>query len=101
MKKDRDMMYYGVSGYAQGPTPLMGTMQPMQFQQPVQYQQQIPNTNYTPQNDLENRLSRIERQIRRLDNRISRLENPYPDNPSYQTTDTAENIYKSDNMYMM
>ena len=95
MKKDRDMMYYGVSGYAQGPTPLMGTMQPMQ------YQQQIPNTNYTPQNDLENRLSRIERQIRRLDNRISRLENPYPDSTGYQTTDTAENIYKSDNMYMM
>lgn len=100
MKKDRDMMYYGVSGYAQGPTPMM---MPMQQQVPFGGQQ-VQNSNYTTQNELENRLARIERQIRRLDNRISKLENPYPDSPNYQSTEIniVEQPFKSDNsMYMM
>ncbi len=99
MKKDRDMMYYGMSGYAQGPTPMMMPMQnPMQYNQT----QQPQNTNYTQQNDLENRLARIERQIRKLDSRISKLENPYPDSPNYQTTNQLDQPFKSDNsMYMM
>ena len=95
MKKDRDMMYYGVSGYQQGPLPIMN-----QIPQGMIPQQQ--NYNYTQQNDLENRLTRIERQIRRLDNRISRLENPYPENPTYQSSDILETPFKNDNsMYMM
>lgn len=97
MKKDRDMMYYGMSGYAQGPTPMM-----VPIPNAIPYQQQTQNSNYTPQNELENRLSRIERQIRRLDNRISKLENPYPDSPNYQTADIIEHPFKVDNsMYMM
>ena len=88
MKKDRDMMYYGMSGYQQGPLPMMPY-------------QNIPNQNYTQQNDLENRLQRIERQIRKLDSRINRLENPYPDLQNYQSNNLDQPFKNDNSMYMM
>lgn len=88
MKKDRDMMYYGMETYSAMPYPM----------QAYPYMQQMQNNNQ----DIEMRLSRIERQIRRLDSRVSRLENPYPDSPNYQTTNNTDTPFKIENsMYMM
>ena len=85
MKKDRDMMYYGM-GYQMMPYPTQNT---------------YPGINENT-NDFESRLNRIEKQLRRLDSRISRLENPYPDAPNYQTSSNTELPFKIDNtMYMM
>lgn len=48
-------------------------------------------------NELDNRLSKIERQINRLDNRLSKLENSMSNYS--QTTEINENNYS--NMYML
>ena len=48
-------------------------------------------------NDLDNRLSKIERQINRLDNRLSKLETNL--NTTNTTTEINENNYS--NMYML
>lgn len=66
------------------------------------YTQSSMNSNYysgpdiATSNDLDNRLSKIERQINRLDNRLTKLENHYStSNP----TEITENNYS--NMYML
>lgn len=75
MDNNRDM-YYGNYGYFGPPNNQM--MGPM-----------MPNMNF---NDLENRLLKIENQIKRLDQRITRLETPYQSN-NYNEPDSS--------MYMM
>lgn len=47
--------------------------------------------------DLENRFSKIERQIKRLDARISRLENPYPQPSPYNNNGFTSEINTSFN----
>lgn len=51
-----------------------------------------PDINYS--NDIDNRLSKIERQINRLDNRLTKLENQ-----SSGTSEIKDNNYT--NMYML
>ena len=80
MTNDRDM-YYNTYGYSSA------------FPNPMMNNQNMPNTAMpymNLNNELENRLSRIERQIKKLEQRISRLENPSgynqynePDNSMY------------------
>ena len=87
MKKDRDMMYYG-----------MGTYSMMPYQIPNPYQ----NIEQTQTQEIENRLNRIERQIRKIDARLTRIESPYPDTPNYKSTSNQDYSFTSDNsMYMM
>lgn len=62
-------------------------------------------------NQLDNRISRVERQVRRLENRVSRLERGFPVpltanvNDDYGTSPMSneQNFgpYRDDNMYMM
>ena len=69
--------------------------------QPGPYTQSNMNTSYysgpaiTNSNDIDNRLSKIERQINRLDNRISKLENI----TNFTTDNSSETNYN--NMYMI
>ena len=72
---NRDM-YYGYAGF-----------NPMGM--PINTENNMPN-NYVDGlfNDMNNRIERLERQIKRLDQRLSRLEVPYannnePDNDMY------------------
>lgn len=81
MNKDRDM-FYNTYGYAGG-NPAM--MNPMQGMMPVQMNPFV-NTN-----ELNTRLSNLEKKIKILESRIARLENPY--NSNYNEPDS--------NMYMI
>lgn len=69
MKDDRNNMYFpgqqGVPPMGPGMMPGMGT--------PGFPGGMMPNYN-----QLENRVSSLERQVRRLDARVNRLETPYP-----------------------
>ena len=78
MINDRDM-YYGYGGYI----PVNNIGQPMQ-------------NNYTTSQltDMNERINRLERQIKRLDQRLIRLETPYTNNMQY-------NNEPDSNMYMM
>ena len=77
---DRDMFYntYGYGGF----TPLPGNTNTYPIPTPNNYQ----TTQFT---DMNERINRLERQIKRLDQRLSRLETPYantnnePDNNMY------------------
>ena len=85
--KDRDMYYgnYGYSGFA--PTPNMMNNNPINT---------IPSGNnfsLNQMNDINERISRLERQIKRLDQRLTRLETPYA-NSNYSNE-------PDNNMYMM
>jgi len=68
MKKDRNSFFSNYTSQYQSYTPNMGM--PNQF---------IPNdnlyNNISFQNDIDNRLSKIERQLNRLEDRINALEN--------------------------
>lgn len=46
------------------------------------------NITYMP-SDLESKIAKMERQIKRLDARMSRLENPYPTNNYNQNPNTS------------
>lgn len=76
MKKDRNSFFsqYGYSA----------------FNAPMPGQQQNMNnfTGYDPTNDLESRVSKLEREIQRLDYRLSKLEgSSIPTNTSINNTD--------------
>lgn len=86
MIDDRDM-YYGYGGYI--PINNMPNTSMM------------PNNTITPNNystsqfnDLNERIGRLERQVKRLDQRLTRLETPYANNMKY-------NNEPDNNMYMM
>lgn len=72
----------------------------MPINQPNPITQSSMNSSYysgpalTNSNDIDNRLSKIERQINRLDNRLTKLENS-----SNIQEQPSENIYN--NMYML
>ena len=78
MINERDM-YYGYGGYI----PVNNMQQPMQ-------------NNYTASQltDMNERINRLERQVKRLDQRLIRLETPYTNNMQY-------NNEPDSNMYMM
>ncbi len=50
-------------------------------------------------NEIDNRLSKIERQINRLDNRLTKLESSLSNNNTTTNTEINENNYS--NMYML
>ena len=105
MKKDRNSFFqeYGMNAY--------NTNIPMQGFQGIPGQQVQSNSsfyagpvmnptmndNYT--NELESRLSKIERQINRLESRISRLEGEVPTN--FNDHNTIDNNYSNSSMYMV
>ena len=105
MIDERDM-YYGYGGYI--PMNNMGMTNPMSnvgMTNPMsnvgmtnpsgQMQQMMPNNYGTSQfNDMNERISRLERQVKRLDQRLTRLETPYANNMKY-------NNEPDNNMYMM
>ena len=93
--KDRDM-YYGYGGFT--PMQMPGMIQP-QMQEMTQ--PQVSNVSSgigygTNQfSDLNDRINRLERQVKRLDQRLTRLETPYAN---------SNNLYNNEpdnNMYMM
>ena len=89
MNQDRDMYY---SGYNYGFGPVPGMM-------PNNSNNSMPNNsnNYMSNlnQDLKNRVNRLERQIQRLEQRITRLETPYQNN-NYTINNEPDS-----NMYMM
>lgn len=103
--KDRDMYYgnYGYSGFVPmggfpNNAPLM--MQPqmsggMQSQITGSATNTPTNSNYMNNwyNDINDRVDRLERQVKRLDQRLTRLETPYANNNYNNEPDN--------NMYMM
>ena len=94
MIDDRDM-YYGYGGYI----PMnntMGMSNPMSGMGINNTSgQMMPNNYSTGQfNDMNERINRLERQVKRLDQRLTRLETPYANNMKY-------NNEPDNNMYMM
>lgn len=87
---DRDM-YYGGYGYS-GFTPMNSFQQGFNMQ-PQTNSYGVPN-NYTTgiYNDMNERIERLERQVKRLDQRLTRLETPYANN---------NNNEPDNNMYIM
>lgn len=94
MKKDRNTFFTNYSAQNQSYIPNFPT-QPQQFgpYQSANTQSSFysgPDLGYS--NDLENRLSKLERQINRLDARLSKLEN-------MSNINTTDSNYQ--NMYMI
>jgi len=98
MKKNRNSFFSESSYQSYNPTPNFNPqMAPYQASSNYFYQGPIPN-NYNiggGNNDIESRLSKIERQINRLDYRISKLENAN----NISTTDDFDS--NNSNMYML
>lgn len=91
---NRDMYYNGTYG---GYTPfnnMPNGMMPFQNQYDMNngLNNQMPNNNYF--NDINERLNRLERQVKRIDQRLTRLETPYANTNNY-------NQDIDNNMYMM
>ena len=81
--QERDS-FYGYGGFYPFPNQIMGGMTS------PNYSDNSYNINYI--NDFNNRIERLERQVKRLDQRLTRLETPYakgnnnsnePDNNMY------------------
>lgn len=89
MNSDRDMQYFGY-GYGMSPMPSMmpGASMPSNTSLPNQ-------SNYmtTWNQDINNRIDKLERKVNRLEQRITRLETPYQN--------TNYNSEPDNNMYMM
>ncbi len=93
MKRNRNSFFTNYNAQSQTfipdgmPTPNQGP-----------YTQTSMNSNYysgpalTNSNDIDNRLSKLERQVNRLDNRLSKLENTIPLQDSSPET-TYNNMY--------
>ena len=88
MNSDRDMFYSGY-GYGYGPMPNMMPSNPINnaIKEENNYLSSINQ-------DINNRVSRLERQVQRLEQRITRLETPYQNNYTI-------NNEPDSNMYMM
>ena len=92
MIDERDM-YYGYGGYIPINNIPQNAMMPNTNMMPNT--SMMPNNYSTSQiNDMNERISRLERQVKRLDQRLTRLENPYANNMKY-------NNEPDNNMYMM
>lgn len=110
MKKDRNSFFseYNMSAYNN--MPMMPNMYPNQvasqssfYSGPVSpdmmnmyNQNSNMNNNYT--NDIESRISKLERQINRLETRLSKLEQELTS--FHSATDNLDNTYNT-NMYMV
>lgn len=111
MKKDREM-YFENQGYFGNPMMGQPTFQNSQmyanngFQMnPYMGMPNYPNTPiYNPNNEfssLDQKINRVERQIRRLDARVTRLENKLNlDTVDYKSSSDNYSINET-NMYMM
>lgn len=106
MKKNRNTFFSNYNAQTQSYIPdfqngimPQGNIPSMPNNQYGPYNQTSMNSSYysgpdiQTSNDIDNRLSKIERQINRLDNRLSKLENK-------TVTEISENNY-SNNMYML
>ncbi len=80
--KDRDM-YYGYGGFYPLPGQMTGMNSP-------QTNDTTYNINYF--NDFNNRIERLERQLKRIDQRLMRLETPYANN-NYSNNEPDNNMY--------
>lgn len=99
---DRDMYYnsYGYGGFA--PLNTMPTQMPPMMNQGMlmpstnQMSTQIPMNTYANSqfNDMNERINRLERQVKRIDQRLTRLETPYANTNNF-------NQEPDNNMYMM
>ena len=87
---DRDM-YYG--GYGYGGFAPIGSTNTLNNMGMLPQMNSTPN-NYTKgiNNDINNRIERLERQVKRLDQRLTRLETPYAN---------SNNNEPDNNMYIM
>jgi len=104
MKKDRNTFFSNYNAQTQSYIPDFPNNMMQQPAMPANqmgpYNQTSMNSSYysgpsiATSNDIDNRLSKMERQINRLDNRLSKLENAKP------VTEVNENNY-SNNMYML
>lgn len=100
MNSDRDMFYSGY-GYGVGPMPGMApnNMGMSGMNMPnmgISGNSSMPNQNNymtTWNQDINNRIDKLERRINRLEQRITRLETPYQN--------TNYNNEPDNNMYMM
>ena len=100
---DRDMFYnsYGYGGFTPSSGMGMATGMPVgmpnTMTMPTGMQtQMMPNNYVTSQfNDMNERVSRLERQVKRLDQRLTRIETPYAN------TNNMLNNEPDNNMYMM
>ena len=96
MNNDRDMFYSGY-GYGMGPIPnMMSNSNTGIPNMNIPTSNNIPNQNNymtTWNQDINNRIDKLERRINRLEQRITRLETPYQ-NVNY-------NNEPDNNMYMM
>ncbi len=75
---ERDM-YYGYNGFFPLPNQMTGFNS-----------SQFNNVNYY--NDFNNRIERLERQIKRFDQRLARLETPYANN-NYANNEPDNSMY--------
>ena len=90
---ERDMYYnsYGYGGFT--PNNIMPNNFPQMINTPFPNQMSGQSTYTNSQfNDINERVSRLERQVKRLDQRLTRLETPYANNL---------NTEPDNNMYMM
>lgn len=95
--KDRDM-YYGTYGYS-GFNPMPGVPNQMTGMNPNQMTNMptsMPvSTSYGANqfSDINERLNRLERQIKRLDQRLTRLETPYANSNNFNNNEPDNNMY--------
>ena len=95
--KDRDM-YYGYGGFT--PLQMPGMMQPqMSSMMQPQMSGMSSGTSYNSSygssqfNDINERLDRLERQVKRLDQILTRLETPYANSNSLYNNEPDNNMY--------
>lgn len=96
MKKDRNTFFTNYNAQTESYIPNFPQIPNSQFgpfQQANQSSSYYSGPDLGAINDIENRLSKIERQINRLDNRLTKLENSL-------NVEVKENNYSS-NMYML
>ena len=100
---NRDMFYSGYYGMAPMPNMPNQMLNPNMMNQNLmtQPQSQYGNYNYDNNyyNNLNNRITRLENQIKLINQRLTRLEAPYT-----TSTNNTTNIYNNEpdsNMYMM
>lgn len=95
MKRDRNTFFQNYNAQTQSyiPTPNMNT-QFGPYQSASTQSQFYAGPNLDANQDIENRLAKIERQINRLDSRLSKLENTSPN-----INTNIDNNYS--NMYML
>lgn len=93
MKRNRNTFFSNYNAQTQSYIPNIPNNEFGPYTQSSMNQNYYPGPDINTTNDIENRLSKIERQLNRLDNRLSKLEN------QTMTTEIKDNNYT--NMYML